>query len=279
MLKSTFNQKCKACGFVKKGSIYVRCIGDGIIQTIQYGKRRKYIDPKSPYYSNERDKSNYLIIGLMSMYGTYSERCFNPKETYGQFTPANFRGRKFIRFMGIEDDWNFMIEEGFSILDSIQTHDKLAEVVESLYVAEYGSIDPAGLDLSEEYLKCGRVYDALVSTGAYYAGHWAMFHERADRMPTGEYLAKELEKREATKDIAILWSMIARCDYDGLEEYLRRNFERNVSYAKKYGLPLPCDEKGNISPEWRLQERGWLSDLVLRKNLAKNGISSTGRSL
>ena len=51
---------------------------------------------------------------------------------------------------------------------------------------------------------------------------------------------KKNEKRirENTHDISVLWSMIVRKDSCGIEKYLKENFEKNIGYAKKYGIPV-----------------------------------------
>lgn len=243
MDKSEFNRMCREWGDGKRKSTYVRCIGDGILQTISTSPFRIYISPFSPYYSKNRRKSNYISIGLWSMYCPLPEILFDPQNSFGQFTTENFRGKKFLNFNGIEDDYIFMIEKGFSILDSIKTQKKLIEITQFLYTAEFGGVGPAQIDLCEPYLKCGQLVEALERVGSYYASRWAMFHETADEISAEEYSAKEKELRLDTHEIAVLWSMIATRDKDRIEDYLKSNYIKNVGYAKKYGIPIELSGK------------------------------------
>lgn len=145
--------------------------------------------------------------------------------------------------MGIEDDRIFMIEKGLSVLDSIQTQEKLIEIAQFLYTAEFGGVGPAEIELCEPYLKCGRYMEALDRVGSYYASQWAMFHEIADEISMEDYLIDEKIIKSNTHELSVLWSMIAKCDHDGMKEYLKNNFEKNISFVKKYGIPMELNSK------------------------------------
>ena len=237
MSSSTFDLACKARGFKRTKTTYARCIGDGILQILFVGGRT-YVSPFSPHYSNTARKSNYISIGLWSMYCDLPEFVFEPGIFAGYFSVENFRGRKFIDFMGIQEDHKFMLEQGLDILDSIQTQESLTQTVRALYTAEFGGVNSMALDLCAAHLKCGQNAEALERVGAYYASRWAMFHQSANTMPIEEYQTREAELREDTKKYADLWTMIATRNFDAIEEYLKNNFERNLGYAEKYGVPL-----------------------------------------
>ena len=236
MASSAFDLACKARGFKRTKTVYMRCVGDGILQILDTGQRT-YVSPFSPHYSSTARKSNYISISLQSMYCDLPETAFMSGAFISYFTVENFKGRKFLEFMGIQEDHKFMLEQGLDILDSIQTQEVLAQTVASLHVAECGGFISAP-NLCAPYLKCGQHAKALEKVGDYYASRWAMFHQSADTMPIEEYQCREAKLREDTKKYADLWTMIATRNFDAIEEYLKSNFERNLGYAEKYGVPL-----------------------------------------
>lgn len=90
MERTKFDQECRERGVRKRKSTYARCIGDGILQTISISSNRTYVSPKTPYYSKAKRKSNYMSIGLWSMYCPLTEIIFDPEIATGQFKVENF---------------------------------------------------------------------------------------------------------------------------------------------------------------------------------------------
>ncbi len=237
MPQSEFDIACKARGFKRCKTTYARCIGDGVLQILFVGGRT-YISPHSPYYSSSARKSNYLSIGLWSMYSNLPEFLFEPGAHAGQFTVENFRGNKFIEFMGIIDDHRFMLEKGLNLLDTIQTQESLIQVAQSLYTAEFGGVGPAQIDLCEPLLKCGRYTEALDRVGSFYASQWVMFHQSANTLSLDEYRANEGKMLSKTRKIADIWRMIATNNHEDIEEYLKSNYEQNIGFTEKYKIPF-----------------------------------------
>lgn len=63
---NALNCICKEAGFVKKGKVYYRVYGDGVLQVIRYSKK------EHPFYEE------IVNIGLFSMYGEIDNIVFEP---------------------------------------------------------------------------------------------------------------------------------------------------------------------------------------------------------
>lgn len=156
-----FAKMCLSRGFIRRAQrYYVRCIGDGIYQTIYTGFK-KYLDTTSPNYSPENRKSYYISIALRSMYSCYTEHIFADERDSGGYTPVDLcNGHKYSGpFHGIEQEYDYMEQEGFDVLDTIDTQEKILEWWDAVQVVDTGERIHS-ICLVEPLLLCQRYQDA-----------------------------------------------------------------------------------------------------------------------
>ncbi len=243
MNHQAFMRLCKLNGFRKTAPyLYARCIGDGIYQTIYTGFS-KYIDPPSPYYSVPKRKSKYISISILSLYSTVPEYAFTSGTKdlgYRLDMLIDSGDRKHI-FHGIEQEYEIMGDVGFDFLNSINSHERLLEIIcnRSTDIITSRKHD---ISLIAPFLMCNDVENALFEICYAYTHRFAGFHKvHADLLTSGnekEYCQCEICEIEALSEITSLWEAWLTGDQRYFIEYLDANLKRNLLWAKKYNIPF-----------------------------------------
>lgn len=236
-----FGKACLAHGFARLARrFYARCIGDGIYQTIYTGFR-DYISIDSPNYSNENRKSYYISIGIRSLYSSLLEDDFADNRGVGGYRPGDLLQKcKYSGlFNGIEEEYRFMEQCGFDVLDTINTQEKFLELWNAIQTTADGNRihDPK---LVEPLLLCRIRNEAEYEISTNIIQSTDAYMGYLDRVKCG-YLSKDsaYETRywnKMRKELK-LWKCIARFRYDDLERYIAENYNRNIEWAKQYGIP------------------------------------------
>ena len=229
-----FTKLCQERGFSKKGKVYMRCIGDGVLQLITTADTA---------YTVSVEKSNYIGINLWSMYADLEDYCFQYDKYFGAYIPENIIGqKKFSSFQGIQSEYQIMIETGFDFLDSITTQQKLIDSV--LYLQTMQSGKPPHLDtkLCAPFLICGNYAEALSRLCGLYTQNVSAFLEKSRNLRCVEhaeqYIQKELAYENKIKHRFDLLSPVLGNNKDKIKYLLKSYFERNFSLAKENGIPF-----------------------------------------
>lgn len=236
-----FSLLCKSRGFACLAPrFYARCIGDGIYQTIFTGFK-KYLDPASPNYSDKNRKSYYISIGLRSMYSHHNEHVFIPGKDSGGYRPADLcNKRKYSGpFLGIEEEYNYMEQTGFDVLDSINTQEKFLEWWERVHVIDNGQ-RIHDIQLVEPFLLCGKLPEAeyeisvsFIQTASAYESY-RKYVESGLQEPHPPYEQRLLQSAE--RDM-VLWHWCMGRQYDSFQTYIQENYQRNMEWVQKYRIP------------------------------------------
>ena len=236
-----FAKACLIRGFSRLARrLYVRCIGDGVYQTIYTGFR-DYISIDSPLYSDENRKSYYVSIGLRSLYSSLREDDFADNRGVGGYRPGDLLQKcKYSgRFNGIEEEYSFMEQCGFDTLDTIDTQERLLELWDAIQTTADGNKihDP---QLVEPLLLCRKKDEAEYEISTHIAQSTDAYMSYLDRVECG-YLTKDssYETRYWNKmrHELKLWRMIAWYHHDDLGRHVAENYNRNLMWAKQYGIP------------------------------------------
>lgn len=236
-----FGKACLAHGFARLARrLYARCIGDGIYQTIYTGFR-DYISTDSPNYSNENRKDYYISIGIRSLYSSLLEDAFADNRGIGGYRPGDLLHKcKYSgQFNGIEEEYSFMEQGGFDVLDSVNSQEEILELWDAIQTTADGNRihDPI---LVEPLLLCRRKNEAEYEISTNIVQSTDAYMSYMDRVECG-YLAKDsaYETRywDKMRRQLNLWKLIARDRHDGLDHYISENYSRNLSWAKQYGIP------------------------------------------
>ena len=236
-----FSKMCIKHGFLCRAPrFYVRCIGDGIYQTIYTGFK-KYIPPDSPSYSPEKRKSYYISIGIRSLYSQYDERVFSSDKDSGGYSPAdlNKKCKHSGLFHGIESDYRYMDCGGFNVLDTITTQEKLLEWWDAIQVIDTGS-RIHDLHLVEPLLLCGNINCAEVEISISYIQCMDAYISYLDHVRCGRFIkdnSYEQRIRNSLSEQLQLWRWCAGRNKEELNEYLQANYARNMAWVQKYGIP------------------------------------------
>lgn len=236
-----FAKICMSRGFLRRAPrFYARCIGDGIYQTIYTGFR-KYIHVDSPNYSVENRKSYYVSIGLRSMYSHYDEHIFANDKDSGGYTPADLCNKSKYSgpFNGIEEDYNYMTDEGFDILDTIATQEKLLEWWDAVQVIDTGR-RIHDIHLVEPLLLCGKQHDAEYEISVSFIQGMDAYVSYMDHVESGSFSEDQsYEWRiwiSARKQLN-LWRWCIGRNQNELRTYINENYNRNMAWIQKYGIP------------------------------------------
>ena len=236
-----FSQMCIKRGFLRRAPrFYVRCIGDGVYQSIYTGFK-KYIQPESPNYSAQKRKSYYISIGLRSIYSCYDEHVFSADKDSGGYAPSDliYKCRYSGPFNGIESDYQHMECRGFDILDEICTQEKLIEWWDAVQVVDIGH-RIHDIHLVEPLLLCGNIKDAQGEISASFIQDIDAYVSYLDYVDSG-VLSKDdsydQRIRCGAKHQLKLWRYCIGRNNVGLHEYIEANYVRNMAWVQKYGIP------------------------------------------
>lgn len=248
MTHQEFEKVCKTHGFARQAKhLYVRCVGDGIFQSIYCGFSA-YIDPESPNYSSIKRKSNYISIGIYSLFAQCKMELFDPTERGGggiyspnDFCPQNNDNK---RFHGIEHEYDKMTDYGFSILDEINTQEALLDFYCKTKVSHTGS-RVHSLSLVEPFLMTGRIEDALIELSFHYTHTWVGHTITHSNSPDAWKVTwiSELEDHmeKVLAPTVFLWRAILGKRYQEIYAHLSENYERNISWIAQFDIPLSND--------------------------------------
>lgn len=243
-LKSDFKKECISNGFANLAPNYfARCVGDGIFQTIYTGFKQ-YISTDSSNYHVQRPKDYYISIGLYSMYTQWPEHVFVPGRNCGGYIPNNFVGTADEPFEGIEREYIKMLDSGFSVLDSLNSQEKLLEFRNKVMLSSRNSRIHS-FDLVGPYLVCGNIEDALFEINHQYTHSVVGFFRENDCLlslgETKKYLSELSALKERLNEAECLWVALISSKYDFVHSYLNETFERNCVLARKNNIPFSSD--------------------------------------
>lgn len=236
-----FGQMCISRGFARLAPrFYARCIGDGVYQTIYTGFR-KYIDTDSPNYSSENRKSYYVSIGLRSLYSNYGEHIFASDKDSGGYRPVNLckKGKYSGPFNGIEEDYNFMEQEGFDVLDSIDTQEKLLEWWNMVQIIDAGQ-RIHDIHLVEPFLLCGNGRDAEYEISVSFIHCMDAYVSYLDLVESGSLRKDEAYDQRIWNNVRNqlnLWRWCVGRNKKELQKCIDDNYNRNIVWIQKYGVP------------------------------------------
>lgn len=226
-----FNLMCQKRGFahLKKG--FYRCIGDGVYQTIYTGDTC-FIDTSSPWYSSTHRRSNYIGIGLYSIYSVLPEFWFDPKYPKGEIDPKNIIGKRDLFFQGIQEHYEIMKSIGFDFLDEINSQKKLIEAVDQICIARLSEGLKKSRVMCIPYLICGeksKAYNIIQS--------WLEDPDMIKwRTTTWEGDPKAEDKKIVYQEYLELKEAVF--SEEKLLALIRRNYRKNMNLANHYGIPI-----------------------------------------
>ena len=245
-----FSKMCRQRGFSQKGKVFLRCVGDGILQIITTSGR-EYIWPTSPEYSSDHRKSNYIGIDMCSMYSVVPSYFYQFEEHIARYRPDYILGERGAFFMGIQHEYQIMMEKGFDFLDSIKTQQQLLDAILSWEVIQSSRPGIPGepifnnTRLCAPFLICGDYLSALhrLCGAGFYA--WSHFLDNNKALRTPEkmelYLQKELEfEREMQESVELINPILGR-NKEKLKFLLGSYFQNNFSLAKENGVCFSDD--------------------------------------
>ena len=206
---------CIASGFTRKGQTYFRVIGDGVLQVI-----------KCKYERNLR--GDIISVGLFSMYGYMQPQWFTASGSIPRYSIANCYDQNnmpLVFAVSLQTQLDMLSRKVLPWLDSIDTQKKLIRAISKL--------DPRwndGLKIGP-YLACGEHNHAKKVIREILSQHdFARMNRSLDIEDPGGLTF--LKREQEDDDLYEMMEMISREDYGAVNTYLKRNYERNMVYAK-----------------------------------------------
>lgn len=247
MTKREFTKICIMHGFSRHGKDrYVRCCGDGIFQLI-YSGFRAYIDPKSPNYSSGNRKSNYISVGIYSLYSPGRKELFDPTERGGgiyspdDFCPSDYYNKV---FHGIDVEYDKMAAYGFEVLNHIRTQEALLDFyMKTKRTAKGNRIH--SLSLIAPFLMTGATEDAMTELAFQFTHSWVGKTIESSNSPYAwkEEWFSDLESRmeKILAPTVFLWRALIGRRHQETHQYLQNNYEENLEWISQFGVPLSED--------------------------------------
>lgn len=243
-----FRKECENRGFVCLAPhYYTRCCGEGLYETIYTGFRR-YHSPEvieiNPTLANH--KSFYISISIRSLYWCWEEDNFVPQRDQGLFSPGRllYNIHDEPPFSGITAEYRMMDDGGFDVLDRVKTQADLLELYQN-------KLNRSNTDrrydatLIAPYLMCRNIFDASVEiTRNFTQRMMNTFNSGRQLLDQGkqeEFLTELLSKMDDTKSIMFLWNALMGHRNDWLACFLMENYQRNMNWVEKYGIPVLPD--------------------------------------
>ncbi|MEE1327186.1 MAG: hypothetical protein UHS47_01425 [Oscillospiraceae bacterium] len=245
MTNREFERICKAHGFVKQAKhLYVRCFGDGVFQSIYCGFST-YIDQDSPNYSSSRRKSNYISIGIYSLFSQCKMELFDPSERGGGgiYSPNDFcpQSNEDKIFHGIEHEYDKMNNYVFSMLDEINTQEALLDFYCKTKVSHTGS-RVHSLTLVEPFLLTGQIEDALIELSFHFTHTWVgktiSLSNSPDASNRGWIFELENHMEKVLAPTVFLWRAILGKRHQDIIAHLSENYDRNIGWISQFDIPL-----------------------------------------
>lgn len=231
MTAREFSSMCKDRGFIHKKKSFYRCIGDGVYQTIYTGDSC-FIDTSSPWYSSTHRRSNYISIGIYSVYSSLPEYWFNPSYGKGEIDPENIVGKRDQHFQGIQEHYHIMESAGFDFLDSITSQRKMIEAIERICEAQQVNALSRSSVMCIPYLLCGEKEKALCVVNA--ALENPHFMEWCTTTWEGDPKAED--KKAGLQEYLDLQEAIY--SKEKLQILINKYYLQNLEYADRYGIPI-----------------------------------------
>lgn len=257
--ESQFGKECIKRGFARLGPrYYARCYGEGLYEVIYTGFRR-YHSPKAieedPSLAN--CKSYYISIAIRSLYWAWQEIYFSDKRDQGAFSPGILLYDKQHEppFRGIVDEYQMMEHGGFDVLDKVKTQADMLQLYR-----EKANRFPCGthdLALVAPHLLCRNMFEVEVEVTwnfmqrmmATFSNNKQLLNERSE-----EFMDELLASMESSSNTIHLWNALMGQRNDWLATFLTENYERNMGWVEKYGIPIhpnyqPCEIPYNFFVE------------------------------
>lgn len=133
-----------------------------------------------------------------------------------------------------------MEETGFDVLDNISTQESLLEWWETVQTVASGDRVHT-LQLFVPFLLCGRIADAETEIRISHAQCVSALQSYRNRVDQG-YIPRdytyEQRVREKADNEMHLWTCLNELNFNNLYSYMRDNYLRNISWIRKYGIPM-----------------------------------------
>lgn len=250
--ESKFGKECIRRGFARLAPhYYARCYGEGLYEVIYTGFRRYHSSKaieENPALANH--KSYYISISIRSLYWSWPELYFCDKRDQGTFSPGMllYGKRNAPPFRGIQDEYRMMEQGGFDLLDQVKTQADMLELYREK--ANYFSRGIHNLALVASHLLCCNMFDAEVEvTWCFTQRMMGTFSQNQQLINEGrneEFLDEIYKQMERSAHVRLLWNAFMGQRNDWLASFLTENYERNMGWVEKYGIPIhpnfkPCE--------------------------------------
>ena len=237
---------CKANNFARKGTAFFRVIGDGVLQVINYKKRRYAVN-------------HHINIGLFSLYGEIEEQwltsagCIPRYSLFALFSPI--LEAIHCTTLGPPEDTQLEILEQKCIpwLNTILTQSILAEAMCMLDCASYSDITPSEIsDFSGSisttdyawlilwddslklapYMKSGQYQKALQVVDAIRKQHRSAREDWKKQLSEQDYIKHIAKQDQIDKPFYDLFELIERQNQEEIHEYMENNYRTNCSLLR-----------------------------------------------
>ena len=234
-------QLCVPEGFHGRNGIYLRIVGDGVLQCV-YQTVSCYIHQLSPEYSIAKPKAKCIHLSFHSMYSNLPEDLFSGEYRFGLIYPENFLGHRCIEFCGPEYELQIMQDYGLPRLNQMLTQEQMINEYLALAKIQFCGDVPYDIDLNAAYLKCGKKWEALDRACSSFGNRWILrIKLELDQLTSIQEtnsIQISISKKSVveTKQLVDFWEMIVGYDEEKIQEYLQTNFDRNMRFAQKYHI-------------------------------------------
>ena len=240
-----------AYGFSKGNNVFLRCVGDGIIQVISLSQF-----PLSGHSFTKHSKfkhNRYVIsIGMRSMFSDIPELQYSNLKCICEYFPENFLGIRLdsTSYQGFEYEFEIMKLKGFSFLDTVLTQKELINAVCNLDRTQFGLCIPHRIELAAPYLICDERDQALMRLYGMYAQNHLNFHMRNRPLKESgryrEYIEAEDYFEQETENLKkFLISILGNRKME-INEYLLSNLDKNIIHAKDNNIRFSDDFICNV---------------------------------
>ncbi len=229
--KEEMLELCSSHGFKRRGKVYFRVIGDGILQAMKLSYERVF-----QHYS--------LDVGFRSMYDENKKDDFTAKSIVPYYSICCLQGEQTavlckmvdefvsVHVLSVQDQLAILKEDGFAWLDTVNNHKKLSKTLCELDQTGGGSIIWHDREkfvpylVTEDYASADYVLAAILQQHLYVKA-WTTLPWTDDdfRRYAREYPDKD-------EWVLRMHDMIASKDYTRIRAYLDENYARNMTFAK-----------------------------------------------
>ena len=212
---SELQKLCLESGFQKRGKAYFRIVGDGVLQVIKSEYERVF-------------RAEVINIGLFSMYDVLLPQWFTATGCIPRYSVVNCfyqNNMPLVCAPSYSLQINMLRERVINWLDSIDNQKKLIMAITKLDCRwnDELKIGP--------YLACGEINHAKKVVREIVGQHSFAWESK---VAAQDDLSKRAIIRHKLEDDALYWllELISRENPNEIEAYLKKNYERNMGYAR-----------------------------------------------